>query len=148
MWNNFVKAVAVEFTLYLGRPLSGTRAKPGAALQTASWFIHSVSQWVSLVNCPLSTVHCSGFKEAENQEMVVLDPKLIAREYIKSWFLLDLVSSIPVDYIFLVLDSGIFKTTTVSARDDRISEKGSIRILNILEKLKHSWTNMPIYLKN
>ena len=64
--------------------------------------------------------------------MVILEPNLIARKYIKSWsvisssfqngfttftftfrFVLDLISTIPVDYIFLVLDSGLLKTDTV-----------------------------------
>lgn len=37
-------------------------------------------------------------------EQVILDPKLIARTYIKSWFFLDLISSIPLDYIFLIFN--------------------------------------------
>ncbi|XP_071168792.1 potassium/sodium hyperpolarization-activated cyclic nucleotide-gated channel 2-like isoform X4 [Mytilus edulis] len=36
---------------------------------------------------------------------IILDPKLIARHYIKSWFFLDLLSSIPMDYIFLLWDA-------------------------------------------
>ena len=77
-----------------------------------------------------------------------MEPGAIAVNYVKTWFCLDLLSSIPVDYIFLVLDSGIFKTNTVSARDERISEKGSEQILIIFEKLKPPQTNMQIYLKD
>ena len=36
---------------------------------------------------------------------IVLDPTLIAKHYIKSWFFLDLISSIPMDYIFLMWDA-------------------------------------------
>lgn len=36
---------------------------------------------------------------------IILDPKLIAKHYVKSWFFLDLISSIPMDYIFLMWDS-------------------------------------------
>ncbi|OWF56739.1 potassium/sodium hyperpolarization-activated cyclic nucleotide-gated channel 3-like isoform X3 [Mizuhopecten yessoensis] len=36
---------------------------------------------------------------------IILDPKLIARHYVKSWFFLDLISSIPMDYIFLMWDA-------------------------------------------
>lgn len=35
---------------------------------------------------------------------IILDPKEIARQYVRSWFLLDLISSIPMDYIFWVLN--------------------------------------------
>ena len=34
-------------------------------------------------------------------------------QYVKSWFWLDILSSIPVDYIFLILDSGILDTEEV-----------------------------------
>ncbi|XP_070206329.1 potassium/sodium hyperpolarization-activated cyclic nucleotide-gated channel 1-like [Littorina saxatilis] len=36
---------------------------------------------------------------------IILDPKQIAKHYVKSWFFLDLLSSIPMDYIFLMWDS-------------------------------------------
>ena len=36
---------------------------------------------------------------------IILDPKMIAKHYLKSWFFLDLLSSIPMDYIFLMWDS-------------------------------------------
>lgn len=36
---------------------------------------------------------------------IILDPKQIAKHYVKSWFFLDLISSIPMDYIFLMWDS-------------------------------------------
>lgn len=35
---------------------------------------------------------------------IVLDPKRIRLHYLRSWFLVDFISSIPVDYIFLVVD--------------------------------------------
>ena len=55
-----------------------------------------------------------------------MEPKLIAIEYIKSWFFLDLLSSIPVDYIFLILDSGILDTEEVISYSTNISEKYEI----------------------
>ncbi|KAL8566273.1 hypothetical protein ACOMHN_056845 [Nucella lapillus] len=36
---------------------------------------------------------------------IILDPKQIAKHYVKSWFLLDLLSSVPMDYIFLMWDA-------------------------------------------
>ena len=44
---------------------------------------------------------------------MILEPRLIAVEYMKTWFFLDLLSSLPVDYIFLVLDSGLLDTNLV-----------------------------------
>ena len=57
---------------------------------------------------------------ADNSEAVILEPGLIARSYVGTWFFLDLISSVPVDcytmyytycytqvpldYIFLVFD--------------------------------------------
>ena len=43
--------------------------------------------------------------QADNSEQVILDPKLIARDYLRTWFFLDLISSIPLDYIFLIFNS-------------------------------------------
>ena len=43
--------------------------------------------------------------QADNSEQVILDPKMIARDYLRTWFFLDLLSSIPLDYIFLIFNS-------------------------------------------
>lgn len=37
---------------------------------------------------------------------IVLEPKLIAREYLRKWFTLDIVSCLPLDYILLAFDNG------------------------------------------
>lgn len=42
--------------------------------------------------------------QQDNAEQVILDPKLIARHYLRTWFFLDLISSIPLDYIFLIFN--------------------------------------------
>ena len=33
---------------------------------------------------------------------IILEPRLIAKHYLKSWFFLDLISSIPLDYVILL----------------------------------------------
>ena len=43
--------------------------------------------------------------QADNSEQVILDPKMIARNYLRTWFFLDLISSVPLDYIFLIFNS-------------------------------------------
>ncbi|CAG0880601.1 unnamed protein product [Darwinula stevensoni] len=40
----------------------------------------------------------------DNCEQVILEPRKIARHYLKTWFFLDLISSIPLDYIFLIVN--------------------------------------------
>lgn len=35
---------------------------------------------------------------------IILDPKEIRMYYLRTWFLVDFISSIPVDYIFLIVD--------------------------------------------
>lgn len=52
-----------------------------------------------------STNKCeTGIMQQDNAEQVILDPKLIAKNYLKTWFFLDLISSIPLDYIFLIFN--------------------------------------------
>lgn len=41
----------------------------------------------------------AGLINPENSAVVVLDPKEIASRYIRSWFFVDLISSIPFDYV-------------------------------------------------
>ena len=47
-----------------------------------------------------------GIMQQDNSEQVIIDPKLIAKHYIRTWFFLDLLSSIPLDYIFLIFNVG------------------------------------------
>lgn len=51
----------------------------------------------------------AGIMNPDLPEQVILDPKLIARGYIRSWFFLDLISSIPLDYIFLIFNQDNFQ---------------------------------------
>ena len=43
--------------------------------------------------------------QQDNSEQVIIDPRLIAKHYIRTWFFLDLLSSIPLDYIFLIFSA-------------------------------------------
>ena len=40
-----------------------------------------------------------------NSEPVILDRTIIAKNYLRFWFIIDLVSSVPIDYIFLIINS-------------------------------------------
>ncbi|GAU89031.1 hypothetical protein RvY_01629 [Ramazzottius varieornatus] len=45
----------------------------------------------------------TGIINPENSADVVLDPREIARRYVRTWFFVDLISSIPFDYFVLVI---------------------------------------------
>ncbi|XP_042296936.1 potassium/sodium hyperpolarization-activated cyclic nucleotide-gated channel 3-like [Sceloporus undulatus] len=74
----------------------------------------------------------------EDNTEIILDPHTIKMKYLKSWFLVDFVSSIPVDYIFLIVDletqvdSDVYKT----ARALRIVR--FTKILSLLRLLRLS----------
>jgi len=46
---------------------------------------------------------------------IILEPRQIAKHYLKSWFLLDLISSIPLDYIILLFSPGANLTQLIHA---------------------------------
>lgn len=52
-----------------------------------------------------SFLYFSGVITNDFADEIILDPKLIAKHYIRTWFFLDLISSIPMDYIFLMWDT-------------------------------------------
>ncbi|XP_067878864.1 potassium/sodium hyperpolarization-activated cyclic nucleotide-gated channel 4-like [Heterodontus francisci] len=74
----------------------------------------------------------------EDNTEIILDPHTIKMKYLKSWFLVDFVSSIPVDYVFLIVDletrvdSEVYKT----ARALRIVRFA--KILSLLRLLRLS----------
>ncbi|EEC10970.1 potassium/sodium hyperpolarization-activated cyclic nucleotide-gated channel 2 [Ixodes scapularis] len=66
-------------------------------------------RWIAF-NCLSDTIFLldivvnfrTGIMHQDNSEQVILDPRMIAHHYIRTWFFLDLISSIPLDYIFLI----------------------------------------------
>ncbi|XP_037031741.1 potassium/sodium hyperpolarization-activated cyclic nucleotide-gated channel 2 isoform X9 [Bradysia coprophila] len=73
------------------------------------------TRWIAF-NCMSDTIFLidivvnfrTGIMQQDNAEQVILDPKLIAQNYLKTWFFLDLISSIPLDYIFLIFNNKDF----------------------------------------
>lgn len=57
-----------------------------------------------IVNWSIDRYPIIGIMQQDNAEQVILDPKLIAKHYLRTWFFLDLISSIPLDYIFLIFN--------------------------------------------
>uniref|UniRef100_UPI00398F8215 potassium/sodium hyperpolarization-activated cyclic nucleotide-gated channel 2 n=1 Tax=Pristiophorus japonicus TaxID=55135 RepID=UPI00398F8215 len=72
----------------------------------------------------------------EDNTEIVLDPQKIKKTYLKSWFIVDFVSSIPVDYIFLIVEKGIDSEVYKTARALRIVR--FTKILSLLRLLRLS----------
>ncbi|XP_018420760.1 PREDICTED: potassium/sodium hyperpolarization-activated cyclic nucleotide-gated channel 3 [Nanorana parkeri] len=103
---------------------------------TPPWIVFNVlSDTFFLVDLVLN--FRTGIVVEDNTE-IILDPHTIKMKYLKSWFLVDFVSSIPVDYIFLIVDletqvdSEVYKT----ARALRIVR--FTKILSLLRLLRLS----------
>ncbi|XP_033837434.1 potassium/sodium hyperpolarization-activated cyclic nucleotide-gated channel 3 [Periophthalmus magnuspinnatus] len=100
---------------------------------TPSWIIFNVvSDTLFMVDLVLN--FRTGIVKEDSTE-ILLDPREIRLNYLKSWFLVDFVSSIPVDYIFLMvdsLDSEVYRT----ARALRIVR--FTKILSLLRLLRLS----------
>ncbi|RWS28124.1 Potassium/sodium hyperpolarization-activated cyclic nucleotide-gated channel 2-like protein, partial [Leptotrombidium deliense] len=69
------------------------------------------TRWIAF-NCLSDTIFLldiivnfrTGIMNPDLPEQVILDPKEIARHYMRTWFFLDLISSIPLDYVFLIFN--------------------------------------------
>ncbi|XP_076009454.1 potassium/sodium hyperpolarization-activated cyclic nucleotide-gated channel 2 [Genypterus blacodes] len=72
----------------------------------------------------------------EDNTEIILDPRKIKQQYLKTWFVVDFVSSIPVDYIFLIVEKGIDSEVYKTARALRIVR--FTKILSLLRLLRLS----------
>ncbi|XP_061630777.1 potassium/sodium hyperpolarization-activated cyclic nucleotide-gated channel 3 isoform X1 [Phyllopteryx taeniolatus] len=77
----------------------------------------------------------TGIVKEDNTE-IVLDPQKIKIKYLKSWFVVDFISSIPVDYIFLIVETRIDSDFYKTARALRIVR--FTKILSLLRLLRLS----------
>lgn len=72
----------------------------------------------------------------EDNTEIILDPERIKKKYLKTWFVVDFVSSIPVDYIFLIVEKGMDSEMYKTARALRIVR--FTKILSLLRLLRLS----------
>ncbi|XP_053177997.1 potassium/sodium hyperpolarization-activated cyclic nucleotide-gated channel 1 [Scomber japonicus] len=101
---------------------------------TTPWIIFNVvSDTFFLIDLVLN--FRTGIVFEDNTE-IILDPKKIKKKYLKSWFVVDFVSSIPVDYIFLIVEKGIDSEVYKTARALRIVR--FTKILSLLRLLRLS----------
>uniref|UniRef100_A0A672IMV1 Hyperpolarization activated cyclic nucleotide-gated potassium channel 4 n=2 Tax=Salarias fasciatus TaxID=181472 RepID=A0A672IMV1_SALFA len=77
----------------------------------------------------------TGIVKEDNTE-IILDPQQIKVKYLRSWFVVDFISSIPVDYIFLIVETRIDSDFYKTARALRIVR--FTKILSLLRLLRLS----------
>ncbi|XP_029289902.1 LOW QUALITY PROTEIN: potassium/sodium hyperpolarization-activated cyclic nucleotide-gated channel 3-like [Cottoperca gobio] len=77
----------------------------------------------------------TGIVKEDNTE-IILDPHKIKIKYLKTWFVVDFISSIPVDYIFLIVETRIDSDFYKTARALRIVR--FTKILSLLRLLRLS----------
>ncbi|XP_053228750.1 potassium/sodium hyperpolarization-activated cyclic nucleotide-gated channel 2 [Podarcis raffonei] len=101
---------------------------------TAPWIVFNVvSDTFFLMDLVMN--FRTGIVIEDNTE-IILDPERIKKKYLKTWFVVDLVSSIPVDYIFLIVEKGIDSEVYKTARALRIVR--FTKILSLLRLLRLS----------
>ncbi|CAH8848015.1 unnamed protein product [Trichobilharzia szidati] len=67
------------------------------------WIIfNSISDVVFIAD--IAVKFRTGVVTNDYADEIILNPKEIARHYVKSWFVLDFISSIPMDYIYLIFN--------------------------------------------
>lgn len=117
---------------------------------TTTWLVFNVaSDTIFLVDLVMN--FRTGIVNEESSE-IILDPKVIKMNYLKSWFVVDFLSSIPVDYIFLIVEKGFDSEVYKTARALRIVR--FTKILSLLRLLRlsrliryiHQWEEVCIFL--
>ncbi|CAH8550911.1 unnamed protein product [Schistosoma rodhaini] len=67
------------------------------------WIIfNSISDVVFIAD--IAVKFRTGIVTNDYADEIILNPKEIARHYVKSWFILDFISSIPMDYLYLIFN--------------------------------------------
>uniref|UniRef100_A0A8B9R6G7 Potassium/sodium hyperpolarization-activated cyclic nucleotide-gated channel 3-like n=1 Tax=Astyanax mexicanus TaxID=7994 RepID=A0A8B9R6G7_ASTMX len=101
---------------------------------TPAWIVFNVvSDTFFLVDLVLN--FRTGIVKEDSTE-IILDPQLIKVRYLRSWFAVDFISSIPVDYIFLIVETRIDSDFYKTARALRIVR--FTKILSLLRLLRLS----------
>ncbi|TSM52357.1 Potassium/sodium hyperpolarization-activated cyclic nucleotide-gated channel 4 [Bagarius yarrelli] len=101
---------------------------------TPAWIVFNVvSDTFFLVDLVLN--FRTGIVKEDSTE-IILDPQQIKVKYLRSWFAVDFISSMPVDYIFLIVETRIDSDFYKTARALRIVR--FTKILSLLRLLRLS----------
>jgi len=101
-----------------------------------SWMIfHSISDVLFISDIVLN--FRTGYQEDKNGYRLkfILDPKLIARRYIRSWLILDIISSFPIDNVLLIINGGDFDSFGLGLKSASRAFK-FMRLAKLLSLLK------------
>lgn len=95
-----------------------------------------------------------GILRNDYADEIVLEPRLIARNYLKTWFIADLLSSLPVDYLFLFFDTKDHHSGgyTIARTGRAIKVLRLVKLLSLLRLLRlsrlvryiHQWEEVRI----
>lgn len=116
---------------------------------TPAWIVFNVvSDTFFLVDLVLN--FRTGIVKEDSTE-IILDPQQIKVRYLRSWFAVDFISSIPVDYIFLIVETRIDSDFYKTARALRIVR--FTKILSLLRLLRlsrliryiHQWEEVCLH---
>ncbi|CAK9299988.1 unnamed protein product [Gordionus sp. m RMFG-2023] len=108
---------------------------------TITFFNNDLSIYWLVFNCFSDTMFLldivvnfrTGIMPADKTEHIILDPKIIAKHYIKSWFILDFVSSFPFDYFLLIFSPGLVQRD--GQKFQMIQAGRALRILRLAKLL-------------
>ncbi|KAM7285892.1 potassium/sodium hyperpolarization-activated cyclic nucleotide-gated channel 2 [Ixodes scapularis] len=129
---------------------------------TISFFNDDLSiRWIAF-NCVLDAVFLfdiivnfrTGLLNRDNSKQIILDPRKVACRYIRTWFFLDLISTIPVDYAFLLLNqdhSGSYQLLNAgrALRNLRIAKMLSLlRLLRLSRLVRYVSRLEEVYFLN
>ncbi|KAJ7382051.1 Potassium/sodium hyperpolarization-activated cyclic nucleotide-gated channel 3 [Desmophyllum pertusum] len=91
------------------------------------WLIlNGISDSIFIVDIVLNFK--TGIVDPNNQDEVILDKKIITRTYLRGWFVIDLISSLPFDYAYFIASSS-------SAQQTLIKASRALRILKLAKLL-------------
>ncbi len=101
-----------------------------------------------------SNFNIKGVLQNDYVDEIILEPKLIAKHYIRTWFFVDFLSSIPLDYIFLLVkESGERYQLARTGRALKVLRL--VKLLSLLRLLRlsrlvryiHQWEEVSILKK-
>lgn len=98
---NFITIPVDIFSLQNDKPISQFLI----FIKKIDFYIYSIHVYVHMYTYILFSIKLfTGIVTNDYADEIILNPREIARHYLKSWFVLDFISSIPMDYLYLIFN--------------------------------------------